>query len=432
MSADSSKHPPGGQPGKGPEQAPGHSHTHTHDHSHGHGHGHGHEHGHDHEHDHGHAHAHSHSHSHSRSHAPVPAHGPASASAPGPWAPETGESDDAGAVALAEALRSSFVIVRVLLAALVLYFLGSGIFTVTSQERAIILRFGEPVRRGGQVEIGAGLHWAFPSPIDEVIKMPVAQLQTATSTVGWYAVTPAQEAEGQEPDAGPSLNPALEGYAITGDGNIIHTRASVRYRITEPLKFFLNHRDGAAVLTNLIDNALTYAAARYRFDDAVRRDVTGFKEVALKRLSDLVAAHDLGITLEASPVDTLRPRQVKTEFAGVTSAEQERSKVLSDANTYSNRVVNEARGMATARVHAGEADRNRLVQSVAAEARTFANLLPEYRKNPGYFRDRFQTEALRRILTNAQEKFYAPLGTSDELRLMINREPVKPPKQVLP
>ena len=50
---------------------------------------------------------------------------------------------DAGSQALAEALHSSFVIVKVLMVLLVLLFLASGFFTVGPQERAIILRFGK-------------------------------------------------------------------------------------------------------------------------------------------------------------------------------------------------------------------------------------------------------------------------------------------------
>ncbi len=335
-------------------------------------------------------------------------------------------------MALSEALRSSFVIVRLLLAGLMVYFVGSGIFTVNSQERAIVLRFGQPVRHAGQIELGPGLHWAFPYPVDEVIKMPVAQLQTVQSSVGWYAVTPEMEAQGIVPDAGMSLNPASEGYAITGDGNIIHTRALVRYRITEPLKFFLEHRSGAQVMTNLIDSSITYASARYGVDSALRLDVAGFKEVVLRRINELVTAHDLGVTIEPSDVVTLAPRQVKAEFDAVLSAEVERSKSISEAQSYANRVVNEARGEATARVNTGETDRNRLVQAVASEARKFNDLLPEYRKDPGFFRDRLQIETLRRILTNAQDKFYLPLEAGDELRLQLNREPVKPVKQILP
>ncbi len=349
-----------------------------------------------------------------------------------PPPPGANVAEDAGSVALAEALKSSFVIVRVLLAGLVIYFLASGVFTVASQERAIVLRFGKPVMKAGQVEIEPGLHWAFPYPIDEVIKMPVALLQNVRSSVGWYAVTPAQEAERIVPDAGMSLSPASEGYAITGDGNIIHARAIVRYRITEPLKFFLNHRDGADVMTNILDNALTFAAAQYRVDDALRRDVAGFKEAVMRRVNDLVVAHDLGVTIEPSNIDVEPPRQVRMDFDAVLSAEAQRSKSVSDAQGYANRVVNEARGEATARINSGETDRNRMVQAVSSEAQKFTSLLPEYKKNPEFFRERLLVETVRRVYTNAQDKFFAPLGPNDELRLQLNREPAKPEKRLLP
>lgn len=388
------------------------------DHSHSHGPGHGHSHDHDHSHGHGHDHDHDHDHAHPHPPKPTP-----------PPSPDTPE--DAGSVALSEALRSSFVIVRVILAFLVVYFLCSGIFEVKTQERALLLRFGQPVARNGQVELGPGLHWAFPYPIDEHIKIPVAQLQTVQSSVGWYAVTPEQEAAGIVPDAGGSLNPAVEGYGVTGDGNLIHTRATVRYRITEPLKFYLNHNQGAKVMTNLVDNAVTYAASRFRVDDALRRNVAGFKETVLKRVSELVIAHDLGVTIEASDVAVIPPRQLKGDFDAVLSAEAERGKLINDAQGYANRVVNEARGQATARVNAGETDRNRLVQQVTSEAQKFTSLLPEFRKNPEFFRDRLQTETLRRILTNAQDKYFSALKPGDELRLQLSREPAKPTK-VLP
>ena len=48
---------------------------------------------------------------------------------------------DAGSQALAEALRGSFAIIKVVMVLLVLLFLASGFFTVGPQERAILLRF---------------------------------------------------------------------------------------------------------------------------------------------------------------------------------------------------------------------------------------------------------------------------------------------------
>src|SRR5690606_11447099 len=145
----------------------------------------------------------------------------------------------------------------------VVYFLVSNVRSIGTQERAIVLRFGQPIMRDGKIEQGPGLVWAFPYPIDEVVRIPVTELQTVRSSVSWYAVTAAQEEQGIVPDVGISLNPASEGYAITADGNIIHARATIRYRITDPVKFYLNHRDGRQVMTNLVDNALMYAAAQF-------------------------------------------------------------------------------------------------------------------------------------------------------------------------
>ena len=115
---------------------------------------------------------------------------------PPPAAPAPEVVEDAGSRALAEALRSSFVIVKVIMVLLAVLFLGSGLTTVGTQEKAVILRFGRPVGEGEDALLGPGFHWAWPPPIDEVVKIPIGQVQTVQSTIGWYATTAAREACG--------------------------------------------------------------------------------------------------------------------------------------------------------------------------------------------------------------------------------------------
>jgi len=136
---------------------------------------------------------------------------------------------DSGSQALAEALRSSFGIVKFVMAALFIVFLFSGFFTVEPQEKAIKLRFGKPVGEGEQALLGSGAHWAWPYPIDEVIKIPIAEIQEVRARVNWFAQSPLQEALGEVPPApfGSPLNPAIDGYALTGDGNIVHVKANL-------------------------------------------------------------------------------------------------------------------------------------------------------------------------------------------------------------
>src|SRR4051812_23173338 len=116
-------------------------------------------------------------------------------------------SEDAGSQALGEALRSSFFIVKIIMVGLVLLFLGSGFFTVGPQFKAVVLRFGKPVGEGEKALLSPGPHWAFPAPIDEVINLPVKQIQVASSSVGWYATSAAAEAANTEQPPGSSLNP---------------------------------------------------------------------------------------------------------------------------------------------------------------------------------------------------------------------------------
>lgn len=367
-------------------------------------------------HDHPH-HDHDHDHPHDHDHA-------------SPTAPSL-EGEDAGTQALAGALKSSFAIVKVIMIGLLLLFLFSGFFVVGPQEKAIVLRFGVPAGGGDGKLLGPGPHWAFPPPIDEVVRIPVGQVMNLNSTVGWYATTAAMEAAGNEPPPGDSLRPAIDGYLLTGDENMVHLRATLRYRIAEPgLRYVLDFANASNVVQNAFNNALLFAAARYKVDDALTRDQAGFRETARNRFEQLVARHNLGITeIQIDNMQVIPPRQLKEAFSRVTEAEVRRAKELNDARSYENQTISKARAEAESRKNLGEAERTRLVEFVAAEVERFTNNLPAWRANRDLFTQQRQSEVLRIIYTNVQEKVVAPQrggGAGRELRLQINREPPKP------
>src|ERR1043166_3014528 len=233
--------------------------------------------------------------------------------APAPTSPTPEAAEDAGTQALSDALQRCFAIIKVILIRLVGVFLFSGFFSVGTQEKAVILRFGIPVGGGDGKLLSPGPHWAFPPPIDEVVKIPVGQVQSVVPTVGWSATTAANEAAGTEPPPGDSLQPVRDGYLITGDVNIIHARATLRYRIAEPgLRYELDFANASNLVQNAFNNALLYAATRYNVDDALTRDQAGFRETARNRLEQIVAQHRLGITeLQIDNVRVIPPRQLK-------------------------------------------------------------------------------------------------------------------------
>ncbi|MDA1275037.1 MAG: protease modulator HflK [Verrucomicrobia bacterium] len=341
--------------------------------------------------------------------------------------------EDSGSRALAEALRSSFVIVKIIMIILVVVFFSSGFFTVSSKERAIVLRFGRPLGMGDQQLLGPGAHWSFPYPVDEIVKIPFSEFQTVRSTTGWYATTPEMEASGTEPYAGQFLNPAADGYTLTSDTNIIHLRATLRYRIHKPLDYALNFVSASNLVQNALNNALFYSSVRFTVDEALRLKILVLKEQISSRVQTIVDKQQLGVTVEQVDLQSIAPRYLQPAFAAVLSAEQESRQTNEVAVTYANRAQSSAQGEANSLINAGETARSRLVQTIAAEARYFTDQLPYYERNPKLFMDRLRSEAILRILTNsAVEKFFIPEGQEGqvrELRTLLSREPQKPSRQ---
>ena len=354
--------------------------------------------------------------------------------------PQPATPVDSGSQALSEALRSSFAVVKVVMAVLLAVFVFSGFFTVGPQEKAIILRFGKPVGEGEQALLGAGAHWAFPYPIDEVVKIPITEIQQVRSTSGWFFLTPVQEAAGEEPPAGPSLNPAADGYAITADGNIVHLLATLDYRIEDPVRCvfgFARDADEAYglngisnVVQNALNNALLRTAAQFPVDAIITSDKIAFQDAVRRRATRFIEIQKLGVIVERCSVQSRPPRQLDDAFRNVVRADLNRSKALEQARSDENRILRQARANASSIINIAESDRIRTVKDAAGEASLFQGLLARYEGNPGLFIQQRLIETAGRVLTNVQDKVYLPSGAGGkpiELRLLLNREP---PKQV--
>jgi membrane protease subunit HflK len=336
---------------------------------------------------------------------------------------------DSGSQALNEALRGSFLIVKFVMFALLLVFFISGFFSVGPQEKAIILRFGKPVGEGDKMLLGAGLHWAWPYPIDDVQRVPITEIQKITSTVGWYATTPELELAGTEPPPNPSLNPAIDGYALTADGNIVHTRATLHYRITDPIRYVFGFTNAIGAIQNALNSSLLHTAARFPADDILTRDVLGFQNAVRRRFEQLAVQQNLGVVVDQCDVQSRAPRQLKAVFDLVITAGQNRNKVLDDARKHQNEVLSKAESGATNIINIAETDRKARLDGLGADVERFRRLLPNYERNPDLYRQQEFVNVMGRVMTNVHDKIYIAEradGKPRELRLQLNREPLKP------
>lgn len=343
---------------------------------------------------------------------------------PAPPPPET--PLDPGSQALADALRSSFFIVKIVMVILLVVFLGSGFYTVGPQERAIVLRFGKTVGEGEDALRGPGPHLAFPYPIDEVVRVPISEVQTARSTTGWFFITPEQELAGTEPFGGPSLSPGVDGYLITADQNIIHSRATLFYRIDDPVAYVFGFRSASALVQSALDNALVETAGEFGVDDILVSDVAAFKDAVKRRVAELLVLRGLGVRVEQVEIESRPPLSLKQDFAQVTDAVQQRDKLVNEARNYENQTISRAQADAESAVNQAESERKRTEESIRAEADRFEELLSRYRANPGLFVQLQLAETLSRSIENVRDTIYLQERTDGkprELRLLLNRLP---------
>lgn len=357
---------------------------------------------------------------------------PAPTPAPGsPGRAHPPSVEDAGTQALSDALRSSFTVVKLLMLVLVAAFIISGVFTVKPNEQAVVLRFGRPVGVGADQLLQPGLHWKFPYPVDEVVRIPVGESRIITSSTGWYFVTPAEEASGADPAKLPSLRPGVDGYALAGDGNIVHVRATLSCRITDPRRYAFQFAQVTNLLQQVLDNAVLHAAARFSADDALYRNKLAFQEAVLNRVTVLIDRLELGVTVDPREVRTRPPLFVEDAFDSVLRAQTEGNIKIQEAQSYARGATNKAAGEASAIIRDGVTRSNFIVQTMAAETNRFLGLRPAYQRDPELFRERLLAESMQRILTNAQLKTFIPErphGKPWEVRVMLNKEPEAPRK----
>jgi modulator of FtsH protease HflK len=334
--------------------------------------------------------------------------------------------EDAGTKALADALSSSFLFVKGLMVILVVVFLGSGVFQVAPNEVAVVLRFGKPVGSGSEQILSQGLHWSFPYPVDEIVRIPIGESRTIDATNCWYRITPDMEITGAEPYASPSLQPGVDGYALTADGNIIHVRAMAKYRIADALRYTFNYLDVTNILENALNNAILNAASKFTADRALYKEKDAFRDAVRLRFLQTIEKANLGVELEPIEVQTKPPMFVKQAFDEVIGAEQVLSQTRNKAEGEAMEITRKAVGEGQAIISDGITRSNMLVQSISSQAEFFSDQLESYKRNPELFRERKLVETMSTVLTNVNDKWFLPGGSEDvkrQIRLMLNREP---------
>lgn len=260
--------------------------------------------------------------------------------------------------------ESSLPMVGVVLAGLLLLWVGLGIYQIDEQERAVVLRFGK------YLDIAKpGLQWN-PPLIDSVQKINISKVRSL----------------------------AHRGLMLTEDDNIVDVSLSVQYTVNDPKKFLLEVRDPEVSLSHATESAIRHVIGSAGLHE-VLTDRAQITIETRQRIQRYVDNYHTGILVSTVNIeDAQPPPEVQAAFDDVIRAKEDEARAKNEAETYKNGIVPEARGMAKRQMEEANAYRDQVIARARGEADRFNQLLEEYEKAPMVTRQRLYIDSMQRVM----------------------------------
>ena len=266
----------------------------------------------------------------------------------------------------------------------------SGVYIVQPDEEGVVTTFGAFSRRATP-----GLRYHLPSPIEQVEKVSVTSLNRID--VGGAEDAPIPE----------------ESLMLTGDENIVDLNFSVQWRVADAAKYLFNLRDRDAAVKAVAESAMREVVGRTQLEPILstgRGQVqTQVRELMQRILDEYQSGVDV---VEVQIRDSQPPAQVVAAYQDQIRAGQDAQSAVNEAQTYRNRVVNEAKGDAAKLVQSAQGYREQAVREATGDVSRFNQIYEEYRRAPGVTKDRLYIETMQRVLQNSNKVIIDGKGAS--------------------
>ncbi len=313
------------------------------------------------------------------------------------------------------------------LAALVLLYLASGLFTVQPGEVGVRQRFGAIVAS----DLTPGLHYRLPWPFenhriieaDLVRRVEFGFRSEPAAELGPRALARDRLTVGGPGNPVPNAIKATgrwfeqqsvpeEAFLLAGDGNLIDLRFSVQYRVQDPVAFAYRVTDPEALVRSLTLAALRGIVATSSIDAVYTTErgaiEQGVRESVQAHLDDYGAGIGL---LSVSLLYVHPPQEVHDAFRDVASAQEDKLRTINRASTFAVEEVNQAEGDAAARIEEALGFKEARILRAGGDAAGFGLKIDAYRQAPELTRFRLQLEALEAVMPGVR-KFIRP-GADD-------------------
>ena len=277
-------------------------------------------------------------------------------------------------------------IVLVLILALAVYLVSTGIYTVRESEQAVIQTFGKYT-----ATTGPGLHVKLPWPIQEVTILQVQRTQKME--LGYY-----------QDDTGTYHSEEDDSLMITGDMNVVNIDFFMEWKISDPLKYLYASEEPEAILRNLLMASVRSVVGTKSIDDALTSGKYEIQNEVQEMMVEKLKENDIGVQIIDVKVNDSEPptEEVAKAFRDVETAKQEMEMAINRAAEYRNRRLPEAKSQADRLVKDAEAYKASRVAEAEGLRDRYLAIYNEYKNFPEISRSRMYLEVLERTLPGIQ------------------------------
>jgi len=257
----------------------------------------------------------------------------------------------------------------------------TGLYTVQANQEAVITRFGGYAR-----SVGPGLHYHLPIPMEKAELVAVTN-QNKT-VVGGVPGAPA-------PD---------ESLMLTGDENIVDLSFTVQWHVSDAAAYLFQIRDPSDAVKAVAESAMREVVGHSALTPILTNGRGQVQSETLALMQRILDAYHAGVTIDAVQIQNANPPdEVVPAYQDIARAGQDAQSYINEANTYRNRVVNEAKGTASKITQAAEGYRQQTILEAQGQAARFNQVYAQYRLAPAVTRERLYIQSMQEVLAHSRK-----------------------------
>jgi membrane protease subunit HflK len=288
----------------------------------------------------------------------------------------------------------------------------------------MILRWGRLVGDTPALQQhAAGLLFALPRPIDQVIRVQtkkVREVRVNTLAPGGASLAPQDEEEDATPAQ--TLDPLTQGYALTGDQNIVQLDMVARYRIRDPGAWQFYGPNAEDVLRVEVTAAMIRSIGEMGVDRVLSDGRKNLISLAARRAQAGLDASRSGLELSSLELTRLSPpAALAYDFSAVQSAFNQAETKRKEAQAFAETAVPQASAQANGSLQAARAAAAADLALAKGDSEAFRALDREYRANPVVVRERLYRDGIEQAIAATHVRWVPPPigGSYHGLRITV-------------